>query len=241
MTPMKVFAAACVRCWTRVYTWRLPDAVRDRRREEIESDLWESSQDPQMADRQFVMQTMMRLAVGMADDLAWRRAQVTAARRAVVGIMTAGAAGCVLLFLTLSAASVALPDVPAAPVYRLRAQLAQPEPPPPPPPPGGVGPRELAFQYGRTSYSVVTDGPPPVAVKQVQPIYPPLAVAHGLEGEVIVRARITEGGRVTDAEVAPAGMLGSAALHAVQQWRFAGRRSERPMLLTVRATFERSQ
>jgi hypothetical protein len=54
MTAFSAFVVACVRRWTCVYTWRLPPAVRDARREEIESDLWESSHDPDM--RQVAMQ-----------------------------------------------------------------------------------------------------------------------------------------------------------------------------------------
>ena len=44
--PLFVFAVAVLRAWTHVYTWRLDPGLRERRRAEIESDLWEFQQDP---------------------------------------------------------------------------------------------------------------------------------------------------------------------------------------------------
>ena len=59
-------AARLLRWWTRVYTATLPPAERDRRRAEVESDLWESSRDP-VASRQ----VLSRLLLGVADDVGW--------------------------------------------------------------------------------------------------------------------------------------------------------------------------
>jgi uncharacterized protein (TIGR03435 family) len=64
---------ACVRAWTRLYTSRLPPAVRNRRRAEIDSDLWEwladqASEPPGTG----AVRLLLRLLLGMPDDVAWR-------------------------------------------------------------------------------------------------------------------------------------------------------------------------
>jgi hypothetical protein len=66
-------ALLSVRGWTRVYTWRLPEPMRDARRAEIESDLWEflhdAERDPRVAAS---VQLFGRLLLGVSDDLWWR-------------------------------------------------------------------------------------------------------------------------------------------------------------------------
>jgi hypothetical protein len=64
-------AVALVRAWTRVYTWRLPQHVRDFRRWEIESDLFESQRDAGPSSR-LALQVTIRLLLGVPDDLRWR-------------------------------------------------------------------------------------------------------------------------------------------------------------------------
>jgi hypothetical protein len=64
-------ALAAVRGWTRTYTWRLPRELRDARRAEIESDLFESQRDGGRGLR-LASQIAMRLLLGVADDLRWR-------------------------------------------------------------------------------------------------------------------------------------------------------------------------
>jgi TonB family protein len=243
MTRFTPFVKACVRCWTRLYTWRLPPAVRDARREEIESDLWESSHDPGSTETEFVMQTVMRLTRGIADDLAWRFGEVTVTRHVTRRAVTATAVLFMLLLIaTLSRLTTDVPQLPKPPVPSLQVHRMVPDPLPPPPPPGAKPGWKPIFQYGRTSYSVVAEGPLPVLIKQVQPVYPPVAVAGGLEGLVLVQARITEDGRVINAEVAPGGILGHSAIAAVQRWQFAAAPNglQRPALLTVRVSFGRS-
>lgn len=243
MTRFTSFVMAGVRCWTRLYTWRLPPAVRDARREEIESDLWESSHDAGGTETEFVMQTVMRLTLGIADDLAWRFAQVTVTRHVTRRALTGTAALCMLLLLaTLSRFTSDVPQLPKPPVPSSQVHRTLPNPPPPPPAPDAKPGWTPIFQYGRTSYSVVTEGPPPVLIKEVQPIYPPVAVWGGLEGLVLVQARITDDGRVINAEVAPSGILGHSAIDAVQRWQFAAAPNglQRPALLTVRVSFGRS-
>lgn len=63
-----VLAMAITRWWTRVYTAGLPADVRETRRAEIESDLWESLHDPEAMRPQI----LPRLAGGVMDDVRWR-------------------------------------------------------------------------------------------------------------------------------------------------------------------------
>jgi hypothetical protein len=59
-------AAGVARWWTRVYTAGLPVDLRDARRLEVESDLWES-----VADGAPSRHILARLALGVVDDLTW--------------------------------------------------------------------------------------------------------------------------------------------------------------------------
>ena len=240
MTRFASFVMACVRGWTRLYTWRLPPAARDARREEIESDLWESSHDPGMTEAELAIQTMMRMMLGIADDLAWRFVQLTVTTHVTLRSLSAAAVLLMLLlFAMLSQLTTDVPALPTPPVASLQVRRRVPDPPPPPDATPGWTP---TFQYGRTSYSVETEGPAPVLIKEVPPIYPPVAVAGGLEGLVRVQATITEAGRVINAEAAPSGILGHSAIAAVQRWQFAAAPDglQRPALLTVRVSFGRS-
>jgi TonB family protein len=244
MTRMAAFAAACVRRWTRIYTWRLPPSVRKARCQEIESDLWESAHDFHITPAELAIQIGMRLTLGIADDVAWRVAQVRLGEPPTLRPLAAAAMLTMLLLLGAAALLVTnVPHLPPPPMRARQTQTRVPDPPPPPPPSAAVAPSEPIFQYGRTSYTIATVGTPPVAIKQVQPVYPPVAVAAGLEGQVLVRARINEAGRVTDAEVAPEGLLGLSAIHAIRQWEFGVERdaTPHPALLTVRVRFRRTQ
>lgn len=72
------FAIAVVRAWTRLYTWRLPAAVRKARRAEIESDLWEFQRDSDNHRHlNPAVHTLIRLLLGVRDDLHWRRAHAS--------------------------------------------------------------------------------------------------------------------------------------------------------------------
>ena len=244
MMRVIAFLIACVRHWTRIYTWRLPPAIRDARREQIDSDLWEGAHDVELTQRELVMQMVTRLARGIPDDLAWRLTQVVVSRSATLRTLTAVAVVSLLLVVAISRLTTDVPDLPGAPIGDLHALNTILDPPPPPPPAPAVLPgADPVFHYGRASYSVVTQGPPPVRIKEVRPVYPPIALAAGLEGHVVVSAKITERGRVTDAEVEPAGILGQSAIDAVQRWEFtaASNGAQRPALLTVRVSFAPSQ
>ena len=59
-------AVSVARWWTRVYTAGLPADLREARRLEVESDLWES-----VADGAPSRHILARLALGVVDDLTW--------------------------------------------------------------------------------------------------------------------------------------------------------------------------
>ena len=66
-------AVNCVRGWTWLYTWRMSPAFRDTRRAEIESDLWECQSDTAGdAGLGAALNILLRLLIGIPDDLSWR-------------------------------------------------------------------------------------------------------------------------------------------------------------------------
>jgi hypothetical protein len=140
--PLPVrLAASAVRTWARVYTWHAPEAEAERRREQIESDLWESIHDPNPARRDgLAVQIVARLINGIPADVAWRLEQPGPDLRRIQVAITIGAVGMLVLWLALVSASSALPPLPAAPPA-LPQRRAPPPPPPPPPPclPPGFG------------------------------------------------------------------------------------------------------
>lgn len=64
----------------------------------------------------------------------------------------------------------------------------------------------------------------PVAIKKVDPIYPPMALSTGLAGTVVIRVLVYKDGSVKDVRVVkPSGSsvgFEEAAVHAVMQWVF---------------------
>lgn len=68
-------ATGIVRSWTRVYTAGLRRPVRDARREEIASDLWEHAEAGARdgtATRSVAGQILARCLLGIVDDVSWR-------------------------------------------------------------------------------------------------------------------------------------------------------------------------
>jgi uncharacterized protein (TIGR03435 family) len=66
-------AVRLVRLWTRVYTLGMSARIRDARLSEIDCDLWECQHDADRPARPGEM--LMRLLLGMPDDLLWRAEQ----------------------------------------------------------------------------------------------------------------------------------------------------------------------
>ena len=135
MTPLVRLASVMVRAWTRAYTWGMPALSRDVRRAQIESDLWEWQHDPDGASSpRAVAHVLLRLLLGMPDDLFWRMTRVTDPRTAALRT-----AATVLLFLVVWAyvqwlAPQPLPQPPASPMQFVSDRPTIPPPPPPPPP-----------------------------------------------------------------------------------------------------------
>lgn len=78
MSLAVIVAAAAVRIWTRAYTSGMPPMAIERRRAEIESDLWELCHDPDGAPGvASAVHMLCRLLTGIADDIAWRLERTT--------------------------------------------------------------------------------------------------------------------------------------------------------------------
>lgn len=125
-------AAALVRAWTAAYTWGMPQDVRQARRAEIDSDLWDC-QHGEPPDTRLPLQIMARLVLGIPDDLGWRREHPCLPRRAAHlawGFVVAMTVAAILATVWMGRAQT-LP----APVPRLRTAERKPLPPPPPPSP----------------------------------------------------------------------------------------------------------
>ena len=137
-SPLLALATSIVRAWTRLYTSRLPRELREARRAEIESDLWEFHTDS--AEGRYLNPTLhvlARLVFGIPDDLRWRAEHAPGAGRplrtgvALAAVALVISAGVVLVSLQ----QVELPHPPAAAPLRWRPILIPGPPPPPPPPP----------------------------------------------------------------------------------------------------------
>jgi hypothetical protein len=124
---------ALVRMWTCVYTARMPPELGAARRAEIESDLWEFQQD-RVARRALhpIVHVLVRLVLGIPDDLCWRAAHASVAVRPVRTTVVLTAV--VLLVATLwMFDAMRTPNLPLPP-SPLRFTTTLPPPPPPPPP-----------------------------------------------------------------------------------------------------------
>jgi hypothetical protein len=127
-------AMSAVRAWTRLYTWNLPEALRHSRRDEIESDLWESVHDARPGDA-VALQIWGRLLGGMVDDLRWRSDQVATMLPLALRFAITIALVAILGLWLVGGSGTPLPEFPAAPPVRLGPDLIDVPPPPPPPPP----------------------------------------------------------------------------------------------------------
>jgi protein TonB len=87
--------------------------------------------------------------------------------------------------------------------------------------PNGTGTRPV-LQAGSPHGPVVISHPDPAQIlRQVQPIYPPIAKAAGIEGTVVLRAMISRSGDVENLEtISGHPVLARAAIQAVQRWKF---------------------
>lgn len=104
---------------------------------------------------------------------------------------------------------------------------------PPPPPPA---PRPPMPHVGGSIK-------PPQKVVDVAPVYPPIALAAGVEGVVILETVIAADGSVRDVQVLRSiPLLDAAAVEAVRQWRFTPtllNGEPVPVVMTVTVAFRR--
>jgi hypothetical protein len=131
-------ASSIVRVWTRCYTWGMPAAVRDARRAEIESDLWEFQREAR--DRGALghaAHVLVRLIIGIKDDVLWRAGHSTLSPIAIRNVAIVGMAVLVVGVVWISSVldGPELPRPAAAPIQWKRRPGPAPPPPPPPPPP----------------------------------------------------------------------------------------------------------
>ena len=115
------------------------------------------------------------------------------------------------------------PPPPGPASSRRQSDRAALPPPPPPPPPvparrGGEVPVDVeqdgALRVGGTVR-------PPMKIRDVRPVYPPIAQQARVQGVVIVETRIEKDGRVSNVRVLRSiPLLDQAAIDAVMQWEF---------------------
>jgi hypothetical protein len=123
-----------IRAWTYVYTLALPADIRDRRRAEIASDIWESG-----CDNASQWSALIRFLRGVPADLIWRfemapRVQPIRVVVACIGAITIAVA----IVWTYVQQPVALPLPRQVSIGGNRFARLPPPPPPPPPPPRRV-------------------------------------------------------------------------------------------------------
>jgi hypothetical protein len=131
-------AVFLVLAWTRFYTWGVPPAVRDARRDEIASDLWEFLHDTDTASTVSpASHLILRLIRGVPDDFVWRAEHTLrtspglASRFLVVTLVIAMSATAAWLFDAMRARLLPVPPP-------IGARTAAPPPLPPLPPPTSI-------------------------------------------------------------------------------------------------------
>ena len=94
-------------------------------------------------------------------------------------------------------------------------------------------------EIGKTSKFAVYEDPP-VAIKQVPPVYPDFARRNNIEGQVYLQVEILVDGSVGAIEVIKSlmpgpGGLDEAAINAVKQWKYQPARSnDKPVAVWIR-------
>jgi TonB family protein len=113
---------------------------------------------------------------------------------------------------------------------------AAPPPPPPPPPPAGA-----ALVDGMAPVRVGSGIKPPTKIRDVPPIYPPVAQSARVQGVVILEVTIGTTGLVQDARILRSiPLLDQAAIDAVEQWQFTPtlvNGQTVPVIMTVTVNF----
>lgn len=140
MNPLLFCAIGTVRGWTRFYTLHMDPPDRDRRRDEIESDLWEFHEDARRrgcSPAALALHMLARLAAGIPDDVQWRveyegEAGMSPRRSTWMTAAAIGATVCIAaLWAFFAVASLgALPPLPDSVHIERVYHRAMPPPPP---------------------------------------------------------------------------------------------------------------
>ena len=107
----------------------------------------------------------------------------------------------------------------------------------------GKGPEVMEFKPAREGDALRVGGEikAPVKIKDVRPVYPPIAREAGVTGVVIIEVRIGADGSVEEAHVLKSiPLLDQAALDAVKQWEFVPtllNGAPVPIMMTVTVNF----
>lgn len=150
-------ALAIVRFWTALYTNGMPDALRQARRAEIESDLWESQHDRRLqSDASVASQMLLRVVRGVPNDVLWRvELMDLRSRRRRTGMWVTATAIALLAIALWIGPAMTPAELPVPPnqmhFVAGPGPVVPPPPPPPPPPP-------LSWNAAGGS---VSDAPPP--------------------------------------------------------------------------------
>lgn len=124
-----------LRAWTRLYTWGMRPEMRDARRAEIESDIWESQHQPDSNTGAF--QILLRLLLGIPADLSWRAEHVAAAAKPMhAKIALATGVGLLVIVMLSFFALSGRSDLPQLPERPIPSYVEKKRVPPPPPPRG---------------------------------------------------------------------------------------------------------
>ena len=157
-------AITIVRMWTRAYTLGMEREPRDARRGEIESDLWEFHEDARLrgaSPEGIAMHMLLRLVLGVRNDLFWRAEQARAPRYIVGDALWATAAASLVFVWWLASALQALEPPPALRTGGINVmRLLYPIRPVPEVPPAPPTPREFA-RLSRGYYRLHPALPPP--------------------------------------------------------------------------------
>ena len=160
MSPALRAALGIVRAWTRLYTACIEPGLRDARRAEIESDLWECHEDARRRGATpmlIAVHMLLRLLLGIRDDLMWRAEHRRVDGRLVRHALWAAAVASVVLLWSMMAAlqtkEPALSPVAGPNLVRMfyPVHLYSMPPPAPPPPP----------EFARLGARIVPPPPPP--------------------------------------------------------------------------------
>jgi TonB family protein len=122
-------------------------------------------------------------------------------------------------------------------------------PPPPPPPPPPMRGDVMVFAPHGAEVQRMTADPvrvggnvqAPMKIRDVRPVYPPIAREAGVQGTVVVEVLIDSAGYVAQGHILRSiPLLDQAALEAVRQWRFTPTvigGEPRPVLMTATVNF----